>query len=96
MDNLINYKAQLMSELNVQYKNLIQFLAQLPIGQKFKDFGFQNLDQGVMWIQKGIEIIQSDNTKESVVQEENKPETVVEDVPIVPKTTPFVDNKTIY
>ena len=69
MDELLNKKNQLMSELNIQYKNLVNFLVQVPVNQKFKEHGFQNLDQGMMWFQKGIEILEIDKTQENSTSE---------------------------
>ncbi len=69
MDELLNKKNQLMQELNIQYKNLVNFLVQVPVNQKFKEHGFQNLDQGMMWFQKGIEILEIDNKQENTTNE---------------------------
>ncbi|HWY36813.1 MAG TPA: hypothetical protein VNX68_19360 [Nitrosopumilaceae archaeon] len=64
MDELATVKTNLLSELNVQYSNLINFLLRTPIHQKFKDYCFKNLDEGIFWVQKGIEHLQ--------MQEKNK------------------------
>jgi hypothetical protein len=59
MEDLVKRKIELLTELNVHYKNLILFLNSTAINQAFKAHGFQNLDQGVMWFQKGIELLES-------------------------------------
>lgn len=57
MDELLNKKNQLLSELSIQYKNLVNFLMTVPVDQQFKAYAFQNLDQGIMWFHKGIELL---------------------------------------
>lgn len=66
MDTLNKLKTEFLSELNVQYKNLINFLQMLPVNQQFKNYGFMNLDQGIMWFHKGIEILQIENKKAEI------------------------------
>ena len=85
MDESTKVKNDLMTELNVQYRNLVNFLVTLPINQKFKDHCFQNLDQGIMWAQKGIELLvltkKEDSAPEVKAPGEEKPE-VVENVTV--------------
>lgn len=69
MDELLNTKNQLISELGIQYKNLINFLQTLPVNQQFKSHGFMNLDQGMMWFQKAIELLQIDQVQENKVSD---------------------------
>ena len=57
MDNLDKLKTQYLTELNVHYRDLINFLQSLPVNQLFKANAFLNLDQGIMWVQKGIELV---------------------------------------
>lgn len=64
MDEFDKFKQTLLAELTVQYKNLVSFLQTLPINQNFKSNGFQNLDQGLMWMEKGIAILQKEKSKE--------------------------------
>lgn len=64
MDAISKLKADLLSELNVQYKNLIAFIQNAPLNQQFKGYAYQNLDQGVMWLQKAIEFLQADAKQE--------------------------------
>lgn len=79
MDSIEKLKLQYLSELNTQYKNLINSISVMDINKQFKSNAFQNLDQGVMWIQKGIEILQlqqQENPQQEInlVKEEVKPE----------------------
>ncbi len=81
MDELLKTRNELMLQLNVQYSNLVNFLNTLPINQKFKEHCFQNLDQGVMWAQKGIEFLQIE--KQNVPQEIKGPEDEKLEAPFV-------------
>lgn len=58
MDSLAKLKADLLAELGVQYKNLVTSLRAMPVAQEFKSPGFMNLDQGLMWFEKGIHLLQ--------------------------------------
>ncbi len=66
MDQLINLKTQLLSELNVNYRNLVTFINGLAVNEKFKQYGFLNLDQGIRWIQDGIQLMQTETSPAQV------------------------------
>lgn len=85
MDTLAKLKLDYITEISVQYKNLVNSLQNIPVNQQFKTFGFMNLDQGIMWFQKGIEILTIEENKEPEKELEKEPEPIVES-----------ENKTIY
>ena len=83
MDTVDKLKQELNAELNVQYRNLVNFLQRLPINEKFKDHGFMNLDQGYRWMKDGIELISVQTTapdvppnEEPKIEDVIKPETI--------------------
>lgn len=73
MDQLIKLKSDYLAEVNIQYKNLINSLQNIPVNQQFKAHAFQNLDQGIMWFQKGIEILQIEENKVPEPEKELEP-----------------------
>jgi len=72
MDTVNKLKQELLAELNVQYKNLINSLRAMPVSDNFKNPGFLNLDQGLMWFEKGIHLIQVQTAAELPPNEEPK------------------------
>lgn len=84
MDQLTKLKETYLAELNVQYKNLIAFLQTLPISENFKNYGFINLDQGLMWMEKGISFLQVQQTPPEVKKDE--PQVIDESIPKEPIT----------
>lgn len=78
MNELDKLKQKLLAELSVQYKNLVTFLSQVPISSAFRQYGFQNFDQGLMWFEKGIALIEQDEQKPDLEsnQENNEPNKV--------------------
>jgi hypothetical protein len=65
MDQLNKLKSDLFTKLQIQYKNLINELREMPIAEVFKNPGFMNLDQGIMWFEKGIHLLQVETTAPS-------------------------------
>lgn len=63
-------KKNLKIEMTAQYNNLIQFLNKIPMHEKLKEHCFQNLDQGIMWCEKGIDSLILNTTPPQ--QEENQ------------------------
>lgn len=47
-------KVMLMQQMGQVYAGLANFVKQLPIDEKIKEFSLMNLDQGIMWIEQGI------------------------------------------
>jgi hypothetical protein len=88
MDALAKLKADLLAELNVQYKNLIAFLQNAPLNLQFKNYAYQNLDQGIMWIQKAIELIQPPKAEEPA----SPGEAITDDVKVKDEIKPEVLN----
>lgn len=80
MDELQKLRSQLLTELNINYKNLVSFLQKVPVNAQFKTFCFQNLDQGIFWMQKGIELLnmappeKKEEEEKKEENEQNKPE----------------------
>ena len=48
-------KKNLKIELGAQYSNIVNFVNKIPMHEKIKEHCFQNLDQGLMWCEKGID-----------------------------------------
>jgi hypothetical protein len=82
MDELERVKNKLMTEISVQYKNLIDLLSNLPVSEKFKEYGFQNLDQGIMWFQKSIELLQRPTPSEVLKNPESEQTETIQNVTI--------------
>lgn len=61
--DLSKLKLDYLTEISIQYKNLINSLQNIPVNQQFKNHAFQNLDQGIMWFQKGIEFLTVEENK---------------------------------
>ncbi len=73
MDTVSKLKSELFAELHIQYKNLITSLRAMPINDVFKNPGFQNLDQGMMWFEKGIHNIQVETAVPQSSPDSQKP-----------------------
>lgn len=63
MEPLVKIKLEYLTEVSIQYKNLVNSLQNIPVSQQFKNNAFMNLDQGIMWFQKGIEIMTIEENK---------------------------------
>ena len=82
MDELQKIKDKLLLELGVHYNSLLNFITdnnKLPLNPIFKQYAFLNLDQGLMWIEKGINLLQLPSPDE-IKNKNNKEELPVEDI----------------
>lgn len=61
MDELQKFKHDSLLQLRTNYSNLVNYINSLPLNQNFRQFCFQNLDQGVFWVEKGLELLQAEN-----------------------------------